>query len=255
MSSPLLQTARWLKRSERVLIITGAGISADSGLPTYRGIGGLYSNSQPEEGLPIETLLSGHMMKTRPELCWKYIGQIESACRGALPNTAHKVITLLQGTLPEVWVLTQNVDNLHHLAGNQNVIEIHGNLTKLYCTSCNTRQTLPTYANLTLPPQCPQCSGLIRPEVVLFGEALPPVALNTLERQLTLGFDLVLSVGTSSGFPYIAAPVLGAHSRGIPTVEINPDSTEISALVTLRIQTTAADAFKELWSHFQNQGT
>ena len=251
MSDPIDQTARHLQKSHRVLIITGAGISADSGLPTYRGIGGLYSDAHTEEGLPIETLLSGHMLNTQPGLCWKYISQIEAACRGAQPNTAHNVITRLQSTIPEVWVLTQNVDNLHQLAGNQNLIEIHGNLTRLFCTQCDAEEIRETYANLPLPPRCPRCSGLVRPGIVLFGEALPHKAVTTLEEQLSLGFDLILSVGTSSGFPYIAAPVLNAHSQGLPTVEINPDTTEVSPFVSIRIRQNAAAAFEELWRRFE----
>ncbi|MDR1461806.1 MAG: NAD-dependent protein deacylase, partial [Azoarcus sp.] len=115
-----------LRRAERPLFITGAGISADSGLPTYRGIGGLYNDRQAEEGISIEEALSGHMLAHRPELTWRYIGQIERNCRDAEPSAAHRLIAALEAEKPGTWVLTQNIDSLHRTAGSKNLIEIHG---------------------------------------------------------------------------------------------------------------------------------
>jgi hypothetical protein len=113
-------------RATSALFITGAGISADSGLPTYRGIGGLYEDATTEEGIAIEDALSGDMLRERPEVCWKYIHQIERACRGATWNRAHEVLALMEGRYERTWVLTQNVDGFHRRAGSKNVIEIPG---------------------------------------------------------------------------------------------------------------------------------
>src|SRR5947209_5837685 len=111
------QVVELLRQSRSLLFITGAGLSADSGLPTYRGVGGLYNGRDPEEGLPIEVLLSGDCFAARPELTWKYLLQIERAGRGAKPNRGHEVIAALESRFERVWVLTQNVDGLHRRAG------------------------------------------------------------------------------------------------------------------------------------------
>src|SRR5262245_15423379 len=130
------QVVELLRRSRSLLFITGAGLSADSGLPTYRGIGGLYEGRDAEEGLPIETLLSKEVMFTRPELTWKYLLQIEQACRAAGPNRGHEVIAEMESRFERVWVLTQNVDGFHRRAGSRNVIEMHGSLHRLRCMHC-----------------------------------------------------------------------------------------------------------------------
>jgi len=235
------------KRARSVLFITGAGISADSGLPTYRGIGGLYEDSGTEEGLAIEDALSGEMLHARPEVCWKYIHQVERACRGASWNRGHEVLAKLEERYDRVCVLTQNVDGLHHRAGSKNVIAIHGDVHKLACTRCRFRETVEDYAGLSIPPRCPDCSAIVRPEVVLFGEMLPRGAVATLERELARGFDLVVSIGTTSVFPYIAAPVVLARRAGRDTVEINPGTTGVSHVVAHRMQNRAAVALDAIW--------
>ncbi|MBL8471615.1 MAG: NAD-dependent protein deacylase [Rhodocyclaceae bacterium] len=229
-----------LAQAERVLFITGAGISADSGLPTYRGVGGIYDGVATADGIDIEEALSGPMFQVRPVVTWKYLAQIEAACRGARPNAAHYAIAELERHKPGVFTLTQNVDGLHSAAGVENLVEIHGCLKRLACTVCGWRTELETYAGLALPPQCPECSGLVRPQVVLFGENLPMDQLERLYAALDEGFDMVFTIGTSALFPYIVQPVLWARSQGIPTVEINPGTTELSTIVDYRVQARAA---------------
>ena len=242
--------AALLASSRSALFITGAGISADSGLPTYRGIGGLYEDADAEEGIPIEVALSGSMLQTRPEVAWRHIHRIETACRGARFNRAHAIIAGLEKRLPRAWVLTQNVDGFHRDAGSQNVIEIHGNVHHLSCTQCTWRERVPDFSALAIPPCCQQCGGLVRPDVVLFGEWLPQAAVATMSAQLQRGFDIVFSVGTTSAFPYIAGPVVNAHRAGIPTVEINPGTTDVSDLASHRIRAGARDAFEALWQAY-----
>ncbi len=242
-----------LTRSRSLLFITGAGISADSGLPTYRGIGGLYNAQHPEEGIPIEEILSGEMIHRRPELTWKYLGQIEQATRGARFNGAHQVIAKMEACFERVWTLTQNIDGLHRQAGAKNVLEIHGNLHDLLCTECGWRQTVEDYAALSLPPPCPRCQAVLRPEVVLFGEMLPRQTVESLYDQLDAGFDAVFSIGTTSVFPYIAGPVEAARRRGWASIEINPAATRVSRLVNIKLALRAAEAMDAIWTRYQTQ--
>jgi NAD-dependent deacetylase len=247
------QVADLLRASRSVLVITGAGLSADSGLPTYRGVGGLYDGRDPDEGLPIETLMSAEVMQARPALTWKYLLQIEKACRGASPNRGHEVIAALESRFDRVWVLTQNVDGFHRRAGSRNVIDIHGDLHRLRCIHCPHAGTVPDYSGLAIPPRCPACGGVLRPDVVLFGERLPARQLATYREETARGFDLVMSVGTTSVFPYIAAPVLDAYHLRRPSVEINPGETDVSEFATVKLPLQASVALGAIWEAYNRQ--
>jgi NAD-dependent deacetylase len=193
--SGLETVVSYLRGASSVLFITGAGISADSGLPTYRGIGGLYEETETPEGISIEEALSGEMMRQNPALTWKYIHQIEASARGASFNRAHAILAEAERRFERVWVLTQNVDGLHRKAGSTNVIDIHGDVHDLLCTECDHRSTVEDYSNLAPLPRCPSCGAPLRPDVVLFGELLPLKKVETLERELRRGFDVVFSIG------------------------------------------------------------
>ncbi|MEZ6094793.1 MAG: NAD-dependent protein deacylase [Pirellulaceae bacterium] len=239
------------QKAESILFITGAGISAGSGLPTYRGIGGLYDERDTEDGISIEEALSGQMFKNRPEITWKYMAEIEAGARGKTFNPAHEAIAQIEKRWPRVWTLTQNIDGFHKLAGSRNVIEIHGTMRRLRCTGCARRRSISSYQILAeLPPRCVVCKNVERPEVVLFGEMLPLDEVKTLQNELDCGFDLVVSVGTSSLFPYIVDPVYRAHRNGVPTIEINPaESTEISQWIDVHIQQQATPAFEQIMAN------
>jgi NAD-dependent deacetylase len=148
-------------------------------------------------------------------------------------------------------VLTQNVDAFHRRAGSKNVIEIHGDVHRLRCTRCKFRDCVEDYAGLSIPPRCPDCGAIVRPEVVLFGEMLPRGAVAAMQRELDRGFDLVVSIGTTSVFPYIAAPVVLARSAGRDTVEINPGTTGVSHVVTHRMRSRAAVALDAVWQRLE----
>jgi NAD-dependent deacetylase len=163
------QIVQRLQRCRNLLFITGAGLSADSGLPTYRGVGGLYNGGDTEEGPPIEEMLSGEMFAQRPAWTWKYLRQVENACRTATFNHGHAVLAEMERHFPRVWTLTQNVDGLHRAAGARNVIDIHGDLRTLRCTRCPHRVTVADYSGLADLPRCPDCTALLRPDVVLCG--------------------------------------------------------------------------------------
>lgn len=247
----LLQTAAALRHARRILIITGAGLSADSGLPTYRGVGGLY-NAKTADGLPIDMALSGPMLRRDPALCWKYIAELGKACLGAQPNAAHYAIAQLQRLKPECWVLTQNVDGYHRAAGSppERLIEIHGQLAPLFCESCGeVDPELSEHLQRPLPPLCKHCHGVLRPPVVLFEEMLPERALETLYEEMAKGFDAVLSIGTTASFPYIHEPVLRTRVSGGFTAEINPTPTDHSAGMDVFLGCRALEVMDELVSH------
>lgn len=235
-----------IRDAASVLFITGAGISADSGLPTYRGVGGLYEGTITADGLTIEEALSDRVFARDPALTWRYIRQIEEASRGAEPNEAHEIIALAERVKPRVMTLTQNVDGLHKRAGSERLIEIHGDVHRIRCTSCGRRREVADFRGLAELPRCSGCGGVERPEIVLFGEALPRAELRMLESEVSRGFDAVISIGTSSAFPYIAQPVYRARMEDSLTVEINPADTEVSEIVEYRLRMRAVSAMSKL---------
>jgi len=253
MKGEIRKVRQLLAESECPLFITGAGVSTGAGLPTYRGIGGLYEGRDTEDGMPIEEALSGRMLHDRPEITWKYLWEIAEACHGVEPGPSHRVIAEIAAAKPDTWVLTQNVDGLHTASGVANLIEIHGRAANLECTGCGGQfdgwELLFSEAcEPPAPPGCPRCGELLRPKVVLFGEGLPEAEMKKYDALMTAGIDLVLSVGTSSLFPYITMPVEVARDAGVPSVEINTGRTEISGMVTHRLEMGCDEALLELWS-------
>ena len=252
-SEKIKNVARLLKESRSIIFITGAGISAESGLPTYRGIGGFYNNTTTEEGIPIETVLAGQMLESNPALTWKYLSAIEKKSRDAKYNRAHEIIAQMEQHFSRVLVFTQNIDGFHHAAGSRNIIDIHGNMHKLLCAHCGWRTVVSDYSAIEIPPLCPECNNIARPDVVFFGEMLPLDKVQDLTLQLAQGFDIYFSIGTTSVFPYISQPIEDAKASGRPTVEINPSETAISDLVDIKISLGAVDALDKIWAEYKLQ--
>ncbi|MDR1964186.1 MAG: NAD-dependent deacylase [Planctomycetaceae bacterium] len=253
--------AKLLRESKRVLFLTGAGISADSGLPTYRGVGGLYNQGQTEEGYSIEECLSGSMFRLKPEITWKYMFQLGIAIAEHQPNDAHRIIAKWEKQFAskggKVVVVTQNIDSYHRAAGSRNVYEFHGSLRTLFCTKCSWSEEFEPDASVsdrlrelqkTLPPCCPKCQAVIRPRVVLFEEMLPLHEIEEFQYEFDEGngFDLVFSIGTSAMFPYITVPVRTAALKNVPTVEINPVESDLSHYVQIHLPMRAAEALREI---------
>jgi NAD-dependent deacetylase len=234
--------AERLRRASRVTVLTGAGVSAASGIPTFRGAGGLWKDFRPEE------LATPEAFARDPETVWEWYAWRRELVARAKPNRAHEVLSLWSRRFPGFTLVTQNVDGLHERAGTSGVIRFHGSLWELSCSrSCSAsprRWPDETVPFPRMPPRCPHCGGLARPGVVWFGEAIDP---EVLARSLaSLDCDVCLVVGTSS----IVYPAAGfaseARSRGAFTVEINPEATEASDRVDLVIPQRAEVALDEV---------
>ena len=220
--------------------ITGAGISAESGVPTYRGVGGIYDD--PEEGQRTVEALSGPTLLGDPDRTWRAVAALARYTIDAQPNAAHHAIARMEQALGEVVVLTQNVDGLHRQAGSRNVIDIHGDVLATRCVSCDvrTRLTRAELAALDATPPCPECDSHLRPDAVLFEEMLDPRKVLRLEDAFYRDPpDLVLVVGTSAMFPYIAEPVYVAARGGRITVEVNPEPTPLTDVVSVSLRGSA----------------
>lgn len=214
-------------RPRRVVFFTGAGVSADSGVPTFRGPGGLWRNHQPED------LATPEAFRRDPKLVWEWYEWRRGLIREAKPNAAHEAIARVTDAV----VVTQNVDNLHRLAGSQDVIELHGNIFRVRCTrEHRTHIRYEPFADV--PPQC-TCGALLRPDVVWFGEQL-------LEHEVARAFDamdsadLLVVIGTS-GVVQPAASFVN-YFKGDLSIEINPETSGLTSSCTYAIAERAAVA-------------
>lgn len=247
----IAEIADSLSPNLKLLVVTGAGMSAESGLPTYRGVGGLYNSGKTEQGLTIEDLLSGSTFRQQPQLTWKYLSQIGDACHQAIPNRGHEVLVEMENHFAEFCILTQNIDGFHNAAGSQNLIEIHGNLHCLRCETCEHQKRVNSFDEISIPPKCDQCNSWLRPDVVLFDEMLRPKAVEHLTKQWQQGFDCVISIGTTSVFPYIAEPVLHCHQTGKLAIEINPTGSQVSSCCTYCLPLPATVALDAIWNRYR----
>jgi NAD-dependent deacetylase len=226
-----------LRSVRSVGVITGAGVSAESGIPTYRGKGGIYDD--PEEGERTVEALSGSTLLSDPDRTWRAVAALARASAGARPNAGHLAIAAIEDLVERFVLLTQNVDGLHQLAGSRNVIDIHGNIFATRCTACDQTGRLPgeMLAGLDRAPRCTECGGLLRPDAVLFEEMLPLEKVLRIDREFRGDPpDLVLAAGTSALFPYISQPVFLAGELGRLTVEVNPEPTVLSGFVDFTLR-------------------
>lgn len=218
----LTDVLEYLKQNpvRRVAILTGAGISAESGIPTFRGTGGLWRNYRPED------LATPEAFRRDPPLIWSWYEWRRDLIRKAQPNAAHEAIARLEQTeRVTTTVITQNVDGLHLRAGSKNVIELHGNIFRVRCVAEGTvRPALDPFR--TLLPRC-ECGALLRPDVVWFGEPLSKALLDRAVRVIGEA-DVLLIVGTS-GVVYPAAGLAGEMRQG-RSIEINTEETPLSSV-------------------------
>lgn len=219
-------------------ILSGSGISAASGIPTFRGKNGLWKNYRAEELANYEAFLHN------PELVWEWYTWRKNLIKKVQPTYAHYALVELENFFTEVFVITQNVDNLHTIAGSKNVIELHGNIRRSKCSNCHL-PFVEDFDPLQKIPTCPQCGSLIRPDVVWFGEGLPIAALQEAEKNIAAS-DMLLVVGTSGIVEPAASLPFLAKSSGLYVAEINPESTPFSPYADTWIQMSADQFFKIL---------
>jgi NAD-dependent deacetylase len=223
---------RTLRAARRVGVLTGAGISAESGIPTFRDAQtGLWSRFRPEE------LATADAFRHNPQLVWDWYAWRRGLVDGAAPNAGHRALVRLAGRVPALTLVTQNVDGLHQRAGSADVIELHGNIHRSKCFDEDiVIAEVPESSER--PPRCPRCGGPLRPDVVWFGESLPPRALERAEAAAR-ECDLFLSVGTSAAvFPAAQLP-LTALQAGAAVVEINKDPTPLTRVATYSLRGAA----------------
>jgi NAD-dependent deacetylase len=212
--------------------ITGAGVSSESGIPTYRGKGGLYDD--PDEGDRTVEALSGPTLLDDPDRTWRTVAELARRAGAAEPNDAHRALARIEERVERFVLLTQNVDGLHQLAGSRNVIDIHGNVFATRCMACGVGGRLDpsSLELLDESPRCGRCGGILRPDAVLFGEMLPGDKIARIRSELIDDPpDMVIVAGTSALFPYITDPVVVAIRAGKLTVEVNPEPTLLTGEV------------------------
>lgn len=224
--------------SKHVLVLTGAGISAESGVPTFRGGGG----TAVWRGMPFEQLSSAEMVEKDLPLVWEWFDYRLSVLAGCLPNAGHFAIAEAQKCrrFAEFTLVTQNIDGLHALAGSADLIELHGNVHQARCLSCGNLQELSDIDEDERPPVCSDCFDSMRPNVVLFGESLDE---NDLLRayQKAAACDVCIVVGTSAVvYPANQIP-RNAKRDGARLLEINPEETELTTFVDISIRGNASE--------------
>jgi NAD-dependent deacetylase len=233
-----------LKESESIVFFTGAGISSESGIPTFRGKEGLWNKFKPEE------LANFNAFMRNPELVWEWYNYRRKIVHEAKPNAAHLTIAEMQNHFKDVTVVTQNVDNLHRRAGSKKIFELHGNIERNFCINCKKfhNEELDFSAGV---PKC-ECGGLIRPDVVWFGEYLPEDQFRGGELA-AMKADVFFVVGTSAVVYPAAGLVYTAKASGATIVEINIEETDISSSVNYSYFGKAGEILPRIFDEYKSR--
>jgi NAD-dependent deacetylase len=223
--------------ARRVVVLTGAGVSAESGVPTFRGGG----QTAVWKGLPFDKISSAGMLERNLPLVWEWFNYRRDVIEKIAPNPAHYALARWQKLFPDFTLVTQNIDGLHRAAGSEDVIELHGNIWRARCTSCGASYDLTDKASQASRTfTCSECGNYLRPDVVLFGEMLPAGAFERAASKAR-NCELCFVVGTSAiVYPAAALPEI-ASAAGAYTVEINPEPTPLSDLCDEVIQGKAGE--------------
>ena len=227
------------KRTSRIAVLTGAGISAESGIPTFRGNGGLWKNFRAEE------LATPEVFHRDPILVWEWYNMRRETCGKAQPNPGHKVIAEFENLFHDFHLFTQNVDNLHARAGSRKLTELHGNIFTGRCTNCSAITYLNEPLENTMPPKCKICDQNLRPHILWFGENYDNIMLETAADFLS-GTDIIFIVGTSA---HVTVPVQLANiaiQNKAYSIEINPEVSILSQRVNVSIRSKSGEVLPEI---------
>ena len=236
------QAAAWIAGSRKPVVFTGAGVSRESGIPTFREAGtGLWAQYDPQQLATVEGFLQD------PKLVWEWYAYRRKIVAEIFPNPGHRAIAELEELLDELVVITQNIDGLHQRAGSRAVIELHGNINRVKCfqgDEIHESWSDEDYCG-EIPPRCETCGSYLRPDVVWFGEALPGEAL-TASFELAESCDLMLVVGTSGNIQPAASLPVVARRSGARIVEVNPVPSEITASSDILLDTKSGEILPEV---------
>jgi NAD-dependent deacetylase len=226
-----------IRRANSLFALTGSGISAESGLPTFRGTNGLWRTHRVEE------LASSDGFERDPALVWRWYNERMAAHEGAQPNAGHYALVALEDAIGDFTLATQNVDSLHRRAGSRSLLELHGSLREARCTQCKGRRQLDA-GGIALGEIDHVCGGRWRPDIVWFGEPLPQDAWRTAQAAAAR-VDVILVVGTSA-VVYPAAALATAYNASAYVIEVNPERTPISERAHCVLHGSAAELLPSL---------
>jgi len=238
MACTLEQARKWIEEAERIVVLTGAGISAESGVPTFRGTGGLWRQYRPEE------LATPEAFARDPKLVWEWYLWRRSIIAKAAPNPGHLALVRLEARKPEFLLITQNVDGLHERAGSRRLVKLHGDIWEVRCMQCGRQERDERLELPELPPRC-SCGGSLRPAVVWFGEDLPENAWNEAVRAVHSA-QLLLVVGTSAVVYPAASLIPMARTSGARIIEVNLEETPYSPAVDCALRGRAGELLPQL---------
>jgi len=228
----------WLRQANSVAVLTGAGVSAESGVPTFRGNNGLWKQRRPED------LATPGAFARNPELVWEWYDWRRSVLAQANPNPGHYALAELEKRVSKFTLITQNVDGLHELAGSRNVLRLHGSIWRVRCLGCNNERFDRRIPFPEIPPKC-ECGGTLRPGVVWFGEALPQDMWQAAENSARSA-ELFLVIGTSAVVYPAAGLAQIAKSSGARVVEINIAETSLSDRIDQFLQGPSGELLPQL---------
>jgi NAD-dependent deacetylase len=234
----LRQAREIVSQARSVTVLTGAGVSAESGIPTFRGPDGYW------QGLSIMDLASPQGFDRDPHKVWEWYNLRRQALRQAQPNAGHHALVRLEQAVPQFGLVTQNVDRLHQAAGSRKLVELHGNIWEVRCTGCEAVFDR-TGVELPATPHCEQCGAWLRPAVVWFGELLPPGVLETAMAWACRA-ELFLVVGTSAVVMPAASLAYMARNAGAKVIEINPEATSTTKTANLSLRGKAGEILPHL---------